>query len=225
VVYHLEGGERAQQFFRREQLAQAEKLGLNFTFDPASKTGLPSACEFHRPNIVRVADADKFWLVTPFPAITDYVSTFHSQSPKKVSPRKAKPLVQPSPGSNGSESKVADPSSQSITFPLSRDEDIDQMLLDTIASHAAKLQHFQGSSLPQEIAQSAPSPRSSSSDSPVWCQGCGMQEPDSDDDPDEVQCQRCKLWAHINCLAADMDWDNPEVDFICTRCYDPLVDL
>ncbi|KAJ7321627.1 hypothetical protein DFH08DRAFT_1033568 [Mycena albidolilacea] len=484
VVYHLEGGERAQQFFRREQLAQAEKLGLNPTPDPASKTGLPSACEFRRPNVVRVVDADKFWLVTPSPAITDYVSTSHSRSPKKVSPKKAKPLVQPSPGSNASESAWRtglhnplhfrylgtrtliksppdfyrpDPSSWApepsnfvspapdfLTFshacvlpcellPISislrsclrlvfvvkaefgthdfaydwvlnylehhrmwnesssfkviarntatrpnassalgksdghpdaihepaplteswfrwRGYYISVVLRPIITQHksvagyahydtgeevggplsisiwhrnrqilddfvrAARQFYINNKVFPKKVEREKeptgalttatffqgdlshdwmltapplrsvipwPSPLAGSraissretgtrtqcvvvtpgqhnwnSQTPtgalielmncamtvsigargflsitalwhlaVWCQGCGMQEADGDDDPDEVQCQRCKLWAHINCLAADVDWDDPEVDFICRRCYDPLVDL
>jgi hypothetical protein len=53
-----------------------------------------------------------------------------------------------------------------------------------------------------------------------------MQEAEGDDDPDEVQCKKCRLWAHIACLASDVDWNDPEVDFICKRCQDnPLVDL
>ncbi|KAF7339229.1 hypothetical protein MVEN_02000400 [Mycena venus] len=235
LVYHLEGGEQAQRFFRKEQLVQAEKLGLIFTLDPASKTGLPLACEFRRPNIVRVADADKFWLVTPSPTILDYISTSHSHSLKKASPRKAiaqassLPMAQPSPGDDDSNSDMGDLLPHSNIPPPSRDDEIDQMLLDTIASpaerrHKDKAQHSLDFSLPQKITQSATGSRSSSP-SPVWCQGCGMQDPDGDDDPDEVQYRQCKLWSHINCLTPDVDWNDPEVEFVCRRCYDPLVDL
>ncbi|KAJ7315143.1 hypothetical protein DFH08DRAFT_1040237 [Mycena albidolilacea] len=117
LVYHLEGGEQAQQFFRKEQLAQAEKLGLNFTLDPTSKNGLPSACEFRRPNIVRIADTDKFWLVTKSPAVLDYISTSHPRSPKKASPKKAmaQVIVRTSPDDDGSDSDMGDAPPHSVT--------------------------------------------------------------------------------------------------------------
>jgi hypothetical protein len=231
LVYHLEGGEQAQQFFRKEQLAQAEKLGLNFTLDPTSKNGLPSACEFRRPNIVRIADTDKFWLVTKSPAVLDYISTSHPRSPKKASPKKAmaQAIVRTSPDDDGSDSDMGDPPPHSATPPLSLDDEIEQLLLDTVASPAErqrvrKPQHSLGRSPSKNNTQNSTGSRSLSP-SPVWCQGCGMQEPDGDDDPEEVQCQQCKLWAHIKCLAADVDWNDPKVEFICRRCNDPLVDL
>jgi hypothetical protein len=53
-----------------------------------------------------------------------------------------------------------------------------------------------------------------------------MQEPDGDDDPEEVQCENCKLWAHIACLTSLVDWNDLQVKFICERCREnPLVDL
>ncbi|KAJ7096211.1 hypothetical protein C8R44DRAFT_749057 [Mycena epipterygia] len=51
-----------------------------------------------------------------------------------------------------------------------------------------------------------------------WWYGCGMKEPEGDDNPDEVQCEECRLWAHIGCLHSDVDWDNPDVHFVCRRC-------
>ncbi|KAJ7200062.1 hypothetical protein C8J57DRAFT_1261575 [Mycena rebaudengoi] len=61
---------------------------------------------------------------------------------------------------------------------------------------------------------------------PVFCEGCGTQDPDGDDDPEKVQCEKCRLWAHIGCLATDVDWNDPDVEFICKRCrVDPLIDM
>jgi hypothetical protein len=124
---------------------------------------------------------------------------------------------------------MGDPPPHSATPPLSLDDEIEQLLLDTVASPAErqqvhKPQHSLGRSPPKNNTQNNTGSRSLSP-SPVWCQGCGMQEPDGDNDPEEVQCQQCKLWAHIKCLAADVDWKNPKVEFICRRCNDPLVDL
>src|ERR1700761_5591365 len=61
---------------------------------------------------------------------------------------------------------------------------------------------------------------------PVWCSGCNFKVPDGDDDPNEVQCEECRYWSHINCLNPDVDYHAEELDFICGRCLtrDPLVD-
>ncbi|KAF7341465.1 hypothetical protein MVEN_01883800 [Mycena venus] len=107
------------------------------------------------------------------------------------------------------------------------DDDITQMPMDTLAEQPQRRKPKNSPSLsprpnpsPDESGSRSPSP------SPVWCEDCGMQEPDSDDDPAEVQYENCKLWAHIACLSSLVDWNDPKVKFICERCREnPLVDL
>jgi hypothetical protein len=84
LVYHLDGGETAQQFFRKEQLTQADKLGLQFKVNPSSKTGLPFACEFRRRDVVRIPNNDRFWLITPTATTVDYILDSRTRSPKKA---------------------------------------------------------------------------------------------------------------------------------------------
>ncbi|KAJ7240009.1 hypothetical protein C8J57DRAFT_1478262 [Mycena rebaudengoi] len=45
-----------------------------------------------------------------------------------------------------------------------------------------------------------------------------MQEPEGDNNPDEVQCEKCKLWSHMECLSPDVDWNDPDIHFMCKRC-------
>jgi DNA-directed RNA polymerase subunit RPC12/RpoP len=52
---------------------------------------------------------------------------------------------------------------------------------------------------------------------PIFCHGCGLVS-DGDDLLDQVQCERCKFWLHMKCLPDDVDWSNPEIEFICARC-------
>ncbi|KAJ7763992.1 hypothetical protein DFH07DRAFT_939194 [Mycena maculata] len=94
--------------------------------------------------------------------------------------------------------KIPHRSKEPIEIHDSEDE-LDRMLLDTLTSPDKKPR---------------PAPTSTSLSPPP---GCGMQEPDGDNNPDEVQCEKCRLWAHIECLPAE-NWEDPEVHFICARC-------
>ncbi|KAJ7883765.1 hypothetical protein B0H13DRAFT_2667116 [Mycena leptocephala] len=134
-------------------------------------------------------------------------------SPKKVAPVQPPPNIHP--------------------VELEGDDEIDDLLLETLDSPINNLPKKSGSSShskPQTSAKQQDSKNGaantslpySDSTTPclVFCEGCGMQEAEGDDDPNEVQCKACGLWAHIACLASDVDWDDPEVDFICKRCRD-----
>jgi hypothetical protein len=61
---------------------------------------------------------------------------------------------------------------------------------------------------------------------PLRCDGCRVEAEEGDDDPNEVQCEKCRLWSHTACLDKDVDWDDPDVRFVCTICEtnheDPL---
>ncbi|KAJ6507073.1 hypothetical protein C8R45DRAFT_923238 [Mycena sanguinolenta] len=48
----------------------------------------------------------------------------------------------------------------------------------------------------------------------------GFHEPDGDDIYEEVQCEKCKNWSHIECLPLGVDWHAEDVRFICQLCGD-----
>ncbi|KAJ6458365.1 hypothetical protein C8R47DRAFT_1227106 [Mycena vitilis] len=223
VMYHLVGGEPAQRFFRKQQINDAAKLGLQLDIDPSSKTGIPSAVDLVRPGVQRIADDDRFWLLAPLAdKNTDYILPESEPSPRKkrasTSPQKprAKPAIVNSIGSDS--------------------DDIDDLLLETLdspviqspkkSSRARKTAKPRTSNPTSKAADTSIPYTDSTTPCPVFCEGYGMQDSDGDDDPEEVQCGECRLWAHIACLASNIDWADPEVKFICKRCSeDPLVDL
>ncbi|KAJ7262853.1 hypothetical protein C8J57DRAFT_1719109 [Mycena rebaudengoi] len=72
----------------------------------------------------------------------------------------------------------------------------------------------------------SPADTDSTTPCPLRCDGCGIEAEEGDDDPNEVQCEKCRLWSHTACLDKDVDWDDPDVRFVCTICEtnheDPL---
>ncbi|KAJ7852732.1 hypothetical protein B0H13DRAFT_2359349 [Mycena leptocephala] len=204
VMYHLVGGEPAQRFFRKQQIADAEKLGLRFDIDPTSKTDIPSSCRLVRPRVEQIPADDRFWLSAPLAdPNTDYILPEAEPSPRKTRGGKASPKkVNP-----------ARPRPEIIDLEADDHTEIDALLLNS--PPAKRRTKTSTSSRPPNKAQNVS--LRSVSPSPVWCQGCGAQEPGGDEDDNEVQCQVCKYWAHINCLAKirhEEDWDDPEVKFI-----------
>ncbi|KAJ6543120.1 hypothetical protein B0H19DRAFT_1239236 [Mycena capillaripes] len=81
VVYHLDGGQPAQDYFRQEQIRLAGiKPGLHFGTN-STKTGIPVSCELRRPNLEIVSDKDRsLWVPTGSSAI-DYI--IPQKSPRK----------------------------------------------------------------------------------------------------------------------------------------------
>ncbi|KAJ7455678.1 hypothetical protein B0H11DRAFT_1926064 [Mycena galericulata] len=67
----------------------------------------------------------------------------------------------------------------------------------------------------------------SATPAPLWCDICGEQNLDGDDDPNEVQCENCRYWSHIKCQARGINWRSKEVHFICQRCRiaNPLIEI
>ncbi|KAJ7922632.1 hypothetical protein B0H13DRAFT_2317298 [Mycena leptocephala] len=122
------------------------------------------------------------------------------------------------------------------------DDEVAQMLIDSITSPDKKSrttskfipEHFYN---PDEALP--PSPRSNATEMdhersfaetnsqtacPVRCHGCGVNKPDGDNIYEEVQCEKCKNWSHIECLPSGVDWHAEDVRFICqySRDDDPL---
>ncbi|KAJ6543451.1 hypothetical protein DFH09DRAFT_1088886 [Mycena vulgaris] len=61
----------------------------------------------------------------------------------------------------------------------------------------------------------------SATPSPVFCEPCGANLPEGDDDPDEVQCEKCKLWSHFKCYPG-VDWNDSSERFFCRGCRDEV---
>ncbi|KAF8145746.1 hypothetical protein K438DRAFT_1781660 [Mycena galopus ATCC 62051] len=99
IVYHLDGGEEAQKYFRQEQITRARGLGLHFGVNPDSKTGIPSSREFRLRHIQSVTGLERFWL-SPTATALDYTivppekSARRTASPQKklVVPTKVLPI-------------------------------------------------------------------------------------------------------------------------------------
>jgi hypothetical protein len=61
LVYHLDGGEAAQKYFRKHQIELSKKLSLDFS-STDSAPGIPSSCKLVRPDLEKLDDADQWWL-------------------------------------------------------------------------------------------------------------------------------------------------------------------
>jgi hypothetical protein len=60
LVYHLDGGEPAQRYFRKNQMEVAtKKLGLHFEMS-TEQTIIPSSCELRRPHLEKLSTADRW---------------------------------------------------------------------------------------------------------------------------------------------------------------------
>jgi hypothetical protein len=153
-----------------------------------SQTGIPSTCELRRQNVVRIPDDDRFWLVTPSSATVDYIFTSPTRSRKKAGPAIwHAPMILPLASDSSSNSNA---NIEPNLPPSDSNDDITAMLLDTLESPPGP--HRQR-------------PPRSSSPAPVWCEGCDVQAPDGDDDPQEVECEVCKFWSHIACLTREQE--------------------
>ncbi|KAJ7662529.1 hypothetical protein DFH06DRAFT_1396565 [Mycena polygramma] len=228
VVYHLEGGEKAQQFFRKQQMDHAQKIGLHFEVDPSSSTGIPSSCQLRRPNVHQISDEERFWSGDSSSTV-DYTVTPRPRSPRKAAaPVWHAPMPLPAalsdPGSEPANDPPKDDEPQA-SHPTD-EEDLDEMLIDAIStpvdkSIARKMRPLFGASPPPNLRSSGRKPSSAAGSSepfPVWCDGCNMQNPDGDDDDNGVQCESCKYWSHTACLTTQEDWEDPDIVFFCKSC-------
>ncbi|KAJ7351230.1 hypothetical protein DFH08DRAFT_805964 [Mycena albidolilacea] len=121
--------------------------------------------------------------------------------------------------------KIPEQPDEIIQIPDSDDE-LDQMLLDSVASPAKK--GLLASPSPAPLPYDIPNVISRMSDetksatpSPVFCEPCGASIPEGDDDPDEVQCEKCKFWSHFKCYPG-VDWNDTDERFFCGRCREEL---
>jgi hypothetical protein len=107
LVYHLDGGEAAQNYFRKHQIERSKKLSLEFN-TTGSTSGIPSSCKLVRPDLEKLDDPDRWWL-SDLSAAVDY----RAPAPKR-SPKKQPPLLK---RDKSSESETVSISSASSGFP------------------------------------------------------------------------------------------------------------
>jgi hypothetical protein len=114
----------------------------------------------------------------------------------------------------------ADPISQKFYDdpPSNVEEDaISKMIMDTLEEPALPLIPSDKSKAQCDASPAKSDSTNSTTPCPIFCHGCGLVS-DGDDLLDQVQCERCKFWSHMKCLPDDVDWSNPEIEFICARC-------
>ncbi|KAJ6451165.1 hypothetical protein C8R45DRAFT_946379 [Mycena sanguinolenta] len=126
------------------------------------------------------------------------------------------------------------PSNESSNDDGENDDEISQMLIDSITSPDKKSrttstfiytpdENLQASPLLDTMEVVDPEQSFAETNSqttcPVRCHGCGVNKPDGDDIY-EVQCEKCKNWSHIECLPVGVDWHAEDVRFICQFCRD-----
>ncbi|KAK7050742.1 hypothetical protein R3P38DRAFT_2764006 [Favolaschia claudopus] len=199
LVYHLDGGEGAQKFFRKQQVENAQKLGLKFHFDPSNDNGIPSRCELNHPHAERMED-DSAWIKKSALKNLEYVSNF-PRSPKKKATAWRLPMA-PRVSSSSSDSEDdappnTPPAPPIFPLPSPIEPDNDDVNI-----------------------QSSSQITGSTTVCPVWCAGtsCEAFFPEGDNEYEEVQCSDCKWWSHIRCLPKGINWHDPAVEFICRRC-------
>ncbi|KAJ7342482.1 hypothetical protein DFH08DRAFT_963230 [Mycena albidolilacea] len=79
LIYHLDGGEAAQNYFRKHQIERLKKLSLEFN-TTGSTSGIPSSCKLVRPDLEKLDDLDRWWL-SDFDSETVSISSASSGFP------------------------------------------------------------------------------------------------------------------------------------------------
>ncbi|KAJ7483763.1 hypothetical protein B0H11DRAFT_2231915 [Mycena galericulata] len=145
---------------------------------------------------------------------------------------------------------VLDDSDDEMGIQSEKDDEIDKMLLDLITSPTKESRPRRSYSPPPDSSQDRfytpeedlPMPpidanemvlersfaeTDSQTPCPIWCDGCGMQQPEGDAIFEEVQCEKCRYWSHMDCLPSGVNWNDENVHFVCKRCRDadPLADI
>ncbi|KAJ7809166.1 hypothetical protein B0H13DRAFT_1928089 [Mycena leptocephala] len=127
------------------------------------------------------------------------------------------------------------PPSNEFVLIEDSDNEVDEMIIDAITSPA---KHKSGTMDQFYTPEQSPAPAplddaqdmimntslaetNSTAPCPIRCQPCGTNLPEGDDDPDEVQCGKCKFWSHFKCYPG-VDWNDPEERFFCAPCREEI---
>ncbi|KAJ6523199.1 hypothetical protein B0H19DRAFT_1277063 [Mycena capillaripes] len=135
--------------------------------------------------------------------------------------------------------KIPGPSTESIPI-TDTDDEVDQMIIDSLTSPprinscssplGSPDQFFtpeQSSAQPppndgpNAVGDISHADTDSTTPCPIFCQPCGANIPEGDDDPDEVQCEKCKFWSHFKCYPG-VNWNARKERFICRGCHEEI---
>lgn len=218
LVYHLDGGEDAQRYFRTEQINLAKKLGLHFETAKDSQTGIPSSCELRRPRLETISDEDRsFWL----PGGSSSVDYVVSSSPRKANswhPPMATHDDAEDSHSFSTSTSSEDSSDSPTTEGNSDEQDGRELSLPPITTISPSALHSDAPAGQRETGLFS-------------CHPCSTMGP-VDDFSAAVQCRKCGLWSHIACVqplasppsdtdsdpGSEISWHDPKFIYKCIKC-------
>jgi hypothetical protein len=208
LVYHLDGGEAAQTYFRTRQIQLAEKK-LHLHFETNGTGIIPSSCELRRPHLETLTGQDRWWLDEPSSAI-DYRLVPPQKSPQKWHP----PMAPQNADSNSSSASA------------SEEDELEQSQNSPPSSRDTSLPAIATLHLPSVTNSGAGAVLSGRK---LRCHPCG-ENGFVTEDSDPIACQKCGNWSHIRCVQplayensdseakSQLSWHSPQFLFVCTVC-------
>ncbi|KAJ7872441.1 hypothetical protein B0H13DRAFT_2669428 [Mycena leptocephala] len=236
LVYHLDGGEPAQRYFRKHQMEVAKKLGLHFEMS-TEQTIIPSSCELRRPHLEKLSTADRWWL-SGLSSTTEYrISPPQGSSKKKIAWHPPMARAEDIASSTESLSDSSESSSSGLspiepepsTHLFNRDHS-----LPPIATLELPL-------VPHGVKTPGPLDDAVLEPAQLNCHPCSASGP-LEDDADAIECHRCGFWSHIHCVRplayhdsdseadTELSFHDSQFIFMCVVCkvrgrgYTPTVD-
>ncbi|KAJ7864381.1 hypothetical protein B0H13DRAFT_2671211 [Mycena leptocephala] len=237
LVYHLDGGEPAQRYFRKHQMEVAKKLGLHFEMS-TEQTIIPSSCELRRPHLEKLSTADRWWL-SGLSSTTEYrISPPQGSSKKKTAWHPPMARAEDMASSTESLSDSSESSSSGLspiepepsTHLFNRDHSLPPIATMELplVPHGVKTPGALDDDAVLEPAQ-------------MNCHPCSASGP-LEDDADAVECHKYGFWSHIHCVRplayhdsdseadTELSFHDSQFIFMCVVCnvrgrgYTPTVD-
>ncbi|KAJ7616049.1 hypothetical protein FB45DRAFT_1035209 [Roridomyces roridus] len=201
VVYHLEGGENAQQLFRAHRRTTAP-WGLNL-----GKEEFPASARLVQSHLkkMKAAEREKWASQRRRGEANEYrgnipagdAVAFHVTD------------------TNSFRRDFVDLVASDDEMSQSTEDSVVNLLLDTIAADQSDQERAQQTTFDTD----SDSGSSGSDLTPINCYPCGMIDNAGANEEPLVQCEGCNFWSHIDCLPGDaVDWENSSVHFFCQGC-------
>lgn len=215
VIYHLEGGENAQQIFRTERQKTAP-WGLQLDADAASNQPFARFAQMMQPHLIQMTDKER----------DDWTSKRrrseaheYQRDPDEPVTAQRKDNVTDTKRITNEVISLDDHSDgvQPTSGKADADNDsVDALILETIAESPVtqtKPRRLSGATFASSNSSDSTTP------CPINCYGCG-EISDGDEDRKQVQCSQCKFWSHFTCQPEndEVDWNDPAVHFSCQGC-------